>query len=331
VREPALPDGVPQPLDNELLAWAAGFFDGEGSTIARSYSRRPGYRQLEVGVPQSGHAGVPEVLTKFRLAMLSVGHIRPQRSDGMWKWSVEGRLVSELVLALMWPWLGTVKRAQASDALDVIDAQYADGRVRMRPARYRPALVAHIDARASDASHLDLAWAAGFLDAEGYFGVPKGYIRKDGTRGLVVRASATQHGESYVPADVLVRLRTVLARGRIERHGEVDDFKWATEGILNVRAVLESVRPWLGSVKLNQAIRAIDAVESSRVRGDAERCLRGHLYDRVYVRPDGRIHRICNTCDRMRERAERLSQGIVPRVFKHPERRLEDPLLPYAA
>lgn len=60
VREPSLPTDVPRPLDQELLAWAAGFFDGEGTTIAKRDTRRPNYTQLDVSVPQTGRGAVPE-------------------------------------------------------------------------------------------------------------------------------------------------------------------------------------------------------------------------------------------------------------------------------
>ena len=46
-------DCVPGKIDPLELAWAAGFFDGEGTTMARSTSDRPGYRQLNLTVPQS--------------------------------------------------------------------------------------------------------------------------------------------------------------------------------------------------------------------------------------------------------------------------------------
>ncbi len=84
MREPLLPPNVPQPLDQELLAWAAGFFDGEGTTIARTDKRRPGYFQLDVSVPQAGRSGIPAVLTRFRRAMLGVGKIYVDR-HGVYK------------------------------------------------------------------------------------------------------------------------------------------------------------------------------------------------------------------------------------------------------
>src|SRR5437773_3792330 len=62
-------------LDRAELAWAAGFFDGEGSTIARTLTSRPGYHQLNVTVPQSGRDGIPAVLLRFQRVMLGMGHI----------------------------------------------------------------------------------------------------------------------------------------------------------------------------------------------------------------------------------------------------------------
>jgi hypothetical protein len=314
---PSLPDGIPQPLDRELLAWAAGFFDGEGSTIARTDRRRPDYVQLEVSVPQSGVAGVPEVLFKFQRAMLGVGRIVSQPGRVMHKWSGGGRVTNEMSLALMWPWLGAVKRAQAVAAIEIVDRRFAEGRRRVRAPRYRPTFAAHERVPMSDAGRLELAWVAGFLDAEGYFGLPRKYERRDGSIGFALRVSATQHGLPHVPADVLVRLQQAIGFGRIECHGEVDDFKWAAEGSVNVRAVFEAVRPWLGSVKIAQATSALVMATSSRVRGDSEHCNRGHVYDRTYVRPDGTIHRICNACDRLTERAKRAATGSKPRELRN--------------
>ena len=105
---------IRDPLD---FAWAAGFFDGEGSTIARSTSDRPGYRQLNICVPQSGHEGIPLVLVRFRRVMFELGTISGPGTDGMYFWRVFGREEVLLVLSLMWPYLGVVKRTQAEQAI----------------------------------------------------------------------------------------------------------------------------------------------------------------------------------------------------------------------
>src|SRR5438046_100478 len=71
-------------LDRAELAWAAGFFDGEGSTIARTLTSRPGYHQLNVTVPQSGRDGIPAVLLRFQRVMLGMGHISGPSDVGIY-------------------------------------------------------------------------------------------------------------------------------------------------------------------------------------------------------------------------------------------------------
>lgn len=325
VYEPVLPANVPQPLDQELLAWAAGFFDGEGSTIARTDGRRPHYYQLQVSVPQLGREQVPAVLVKFQRAMLGTGRISPQERD-LYRWSAGGRLGCEMSLALMWPWLGAVKREQAQLAMERVDSQWALSRREPRSPRTLPTFVAHSPIPQSEPGRLEFAWAAGFLDGEGYFGLPRQYQRVDGTRGYVIRASATQHGQPGVQPAVLEKLLSVLG-GRIERHGEIDDFKWVTEGLASVGHVLEEVRAWLGPVKTSQAEEALETALMARARGDSQRCKRGHLYDTVRLRADGTIHRTCSACARALEKAKRAAGGSKPRSLKNPP---ADPTRTYA-
>lgn len=319
MREPVLPDGVPQPLNPELLAWAAGFFDGEGSTFAKNEKRRPDYWQLQISVPQSGEGRTPEVLERFRTAALGTGRIDPPNEEGVYAWRARGRVDAELALALMWPYLGTVKRSQALAALTKVDAQYVSGVVKKRPPRYRPTLAPHPQVVApQSAVELDLAWAAGFLDAEGWFGVVHGRPRKDATPTFRIRVSAPQHSHDGKEPEVLTRLRAVLGIGTIERHGEADDFKWVAYGPDAVATVLALTRSWLGAVKLAQADEAFDKWSAQpRVRSRSDfTCARGHVYDGVLLTASGRIRKYCNACARMAERARRAARGGKPRTVR---------------
>ena len=94
--------------------------------------------------------------------------------------------------------------------MDIVERQYMDGARRRLPPRYRPDLVAHDAPRDNDPRRLEFAWVAGFLDAEGYFGLPKQYERRDGSAGFCTRVSATQHGLPNVPAEVLLRVHRVM-------------------------------------------------------------------------------------------------------------------------
>jgi hypothetical protein len=307
-------------LDPTELAWAAGFFDGEGSTIARSYASRPLYRQLNVTVPQSGHDGVPLVLVRFQKVMSGMGRISGPEADSLYMLRYGAREEVRLVLALMWPYLGEVKRTQATRAIELVEQQYASGAVRQRSARRRPPEVPALHAR-TDAD-IERAWAAGFLDAEGCFGLARSGARRKGPDWYRIRVSASQHGAVGSPAAVLFRLQRALnGIGRIECHGEPDDFRWCAEGVESVERVLEITRPWLGYEKSAEAATALERFGAqTRLKGDAVRCVRGHEYSYTAFR-SGRTRRICNACARLQDRRERARQGIPPRAFKNIARR----------
>ena len=179
------------------------------------------------------------------------------------QWRVTDHSQARATIALLRPWIGPVKRGQAARALAAVDTQYALGRVRGRPGRRRSPIIIPPVRRGILGSvarrRLDRAWAAGFLDAEGCFGLARARPRVGGLPWYRIRAPAAQHGEVGTPALVLRRLHRIIAVGRIERHGEPDDYKWVSEGIPAVQRVLEVVGPWLGSAKREQARYAIAA------------------------------------------------------------------------
>ena len=259
--------------------------------------------RLLLSVGQAGGALPPAVLTRFRTVVDGRGHVSSRQSGGMYVWRASRRADAEEILRRLWPYLGPVKRAQAARALGVVC-----GVVPADPSSVRERV-------------LQLAWAAGFLDADGSFGVSRKMRRTDGVQALRIRVSASQHGAEDRPAEVLTRLCAVLGVGRIERHGDPDDHRWVAEGETAVRAVLAQVRPFLGTVRRSQAEAALARYAARpRARGDRERCLRGHPYDRR--RRNGRG--VCLTCRRLRERLARAAQGIAPRAFRDPRRRYTD-------
>ncbi|HEV2250831.1 MAG TPA: hypothetical protein VGT60_10035 [Candidatus Limnocylindria bacterium] len=308
----------------ERLAWAGGFFDGEGSTFARSLAARPGYLQLNVVVAQSGAFVVPEVLVRFDEALPGLGQIsRP--SGGMFYWRATDYSGSRAVLQLLRPWIGTVKRDQANTAIAAVETQYSSGRYRARPGRRRTGIAperAPASITAAQRVRLDRAWAAGFLDGEGCFGLVRSHPRVGGRPWYRIRASSTQHGAVGIPAPVLRKLLRVVRVGHIECHGEPDDFKWVAEGVSAIEHVLKVVGPWLGAVKRAQARDVMAAFTAQvRLKGGSTQCIRGHTYDRVARRRNGTVHRRCNACARLLGRRTRAALGIPPRPFKNPARR----------
>lgn len=103
-------------VNRENLAWAAGFFDGEGTVGCR---KGPKKVQLQLKVGQAD----PETLEKF-LDAIGFGKIygpythdkRPNRKP-MWNYTVTKHEHVQAAIAMMWPFLGTIKREDALRAL----------------------------------------------------------------------------------------------------------------------------------------------------------------------------------------------------------------------
>jgi hypothetical protein len=308
----------------EELAWAAGFFDGEGTTIARTDSDRPGYHQLQITVPQCGRDGVPGVLLRFQRAVLGMGFIEPPDKRAVYRWRARGFVDAQATIALLWCFLGPVKRAQATTALRTVVGQYRTGLYVTRGPRAPEARTPHAPhpppARV-DGQELELAWAAGLFDAEGWFGLKRSRSRIAAPDWYRLRASVSQHGQIGHSPAVLVRFADAVGTGRIERHGEADDFKWVCERFSEIGSVVDALARWLSPAKRGQAHAAFDRFRQQvRVHGDNERCARGHLYDAYRMSTAGMRH-VCNACARRRDRAKRAARGIAPRQFKNVARR----------
>ncbi|TMC69037.1 MAG: hypothetical protein E6J13_12190 [Chloroflexi bacterium] len=130
-RTPARPRGFPisapgaaASTDEQSRAWAAGLFDGEGSTELHT-RRTPGrtWFSLRSRVSQCDARGIPAVLQHFQ-AVTGFGRIDgPTSGEGYenaYKWDA-GADDTLRVLPLIWPWLGTVKRVQAIDVIKSVD------------------------------------------------------------------------------------------------------------------------------------------------------------------------------------------------------------------
>ena len=89
-------------------AWAAGLFDGEGSSYLLKHRTHPGYLVGELAVTQSSLVGSPEVLRRFA-AVVEAGYIAGpfvQRSatKDVYRWKAGARSDVEKVVAGLWPW-----------------------------------------------------------------------------------------------------------------------------------------------------------------------------------------------------------------------------------
>jgi hypothetical protein len=133
-------------INREMLAWAAGFFDGEGCTYITNvkYKGVTGtyvYPGIRMSLDQGGDEAI-ELLSKFREATGNVGHIylpkkvsQKENRKPMFKWHVSGIDKCQIVYSALWPFLSNTKREQiikaATVALDHI--RNPPGRLRGAP------------------------------------------------------------------------------------------------------------------------------------------------------------------------------------------------------
>ena len=111
-RPAGLPKG-PVRIDRTELAWAAGLFVGEGDITASS-----GGWEVHLHVSQSGEVDrAPDLLVRFREAVSCMGFVEgPQFRPGRmpkWRFRASGYEIVQAIVAMLWPWLGSVKKAQA--------------------------------------------------------------------------------------------------------------------------------------------------------------------------------------------------------------------------
>ena len=98
---------------NEDLAWAAGFYDGEGSTTIHRKGKHA-YPRCTVAQKHTG------VLEKFQ-RIVGCGTISFKEATATHNechyWQARSHAETEMVIGLLWPWLGTQKREQAERRL----------------------------------------------------------------------------------------------------------------------------------------------------------------------------------------------------------------------
>lgn len=115
------------------LAWASGFFVGEGYVGA---SRSSGSRMIQISIAQASTGGAPDTLLRFREAV-GVGAIRgPRLLSSPWsrlpqyEWRTQSYEGVQATVALLWRWLDERKRAQAIESF----RRYHDRAGPLRPA-----------------------------------------------------------------------------------------------------------------------------------------------------------------------------------------------------
>jgi hypothetical protein len=109
---------------SEELAWAGGFFDGEGSTCLDKHRTHADFFVPVLYVPQAATTGVAPELVRLQNAV-GIGTISglrtskpPRKPYRRWRVFTIDKVFR--TLHLIWPFIGAVKRAQAQRAMQVV-------------------------------------------------------------------------------------------------------------------------------------------------------------------------------------------------------------------
>lgn len=276
-----------QPKD---LAWAAGFIDGDGCFTGAGHKS---HRSLAVQQVER------EPLDRL-VAILGVGRvIGPVRNNGFgsrpqWRYNLYAARNLRLAMECLWPFLSGPKREQIRRLFE--------------SARAIPQFLEHAPHRGGPRSQVELAWAAGFFDAEGCF---------CHTSASVLSATLLQ-----TDPEPLERFRVAVGGlgkvyGPYRNNNGVSKrpyWQYHATGHQKVQAILAMLSFQLGDSKRRQGIAALQK---------ARFCRRGH--------PKHQGHKACRYCTAeywARRRKERGSarESAVPyllcrrhRVHSRPE------------
>lgn len=283
-------------LDEHELAWAAGFFDGDGwAALVRARRRSRGQPHAQIN--QSSLTGVPEVLLRFRDAV-GVGRIGgPKIEEGrepLYRWVASSRGDVLRAGTLIGPWLSQAKRDQFASAVGLrFEAEPIDS----------------------------FAWAAGLFDAEGSTSLSD---HRSHAGYKAIEASMTQLSAAGEPQELL-RFRATIGLGY--NNGPYTQagarelvYRWRLHTADGIRLLVHLLQPWLGSVKRDQALQALSLVDSEPLlpRGSVDwgfhktHCIHGHEYAAARVRPyvprspggvERRASKQCLACVREQARA----------------------------
>ena len=107
-------------LDYDEIAWAGGFFEGEGCFGLGGPTRR----SLQITASQKTR----EPLDRLRAALGNAGTIRRKahKKSAYFEWQVGGVTQGRLIIRLLWPGLSTRRRAQAQKLLDIEPLPHAN-------------------------------------------------------------------------------------------------------------------------------------------------------------------------------------------------------------
>lgn len=227
--------------DHEV-AWAAGVFDGDGTACGYVAKGRRS-RTVQITVYQA----TTPILERFQRAMDGNGGIYGPYRGRLFHWTTKRSDAVSLVCARLWPNLGAEKRAQLRTAV-----------------AGHPVLEHALGGERPSTPPNEVAWAAGFFDAEGSVTLPKA-----GPPVLEIPQAEVYGG----PSKSLFRFLAAVGVGRISGPrivpspwSRVPQYRWVAGSIADVTAVMDLLSPMLGFEKRDAIRRALNAYDERKSR-----------------------------------------------------------------
>jgi hypothetical protein len=237
-------------MDIRHVAWAAGFFEAEGSISHHLPTGRRTPRPT-LDVSQRGDGIPPAVLVRFR-EIVGCGSLFGPYRGYLYYWRTHDAGLITSTLVLLWPWLSPERREQIRATLRAV------------PALWCAEMLGDIfDDRVSRSLDPELAraWAGGFFEGDGSIGA---YSLRSRTRPRpVLSASISQASAAGVPTS-LTRFRETIRIGRIRGPiaprgwSRQPQYRWEASGS-GVEAAMSPLLPWLVGPKRDQVEAAISA------------------------------------------------------------------------
>lgn len=230
-------------MQTDEVAWAAGFFDAEGTASSSKRLDRPS-RERQMAVYQGGRYEIPEALLRFQRAVGGRGNITGPYRERLFHWSTKKHSAFDEVMSLLWPWLSECKRAQLQRATEGAGRMMPLGCVSTGPTPQRSRTT-------------ELAWVAGFFDGEGYIGA-------NGVPGRrTIEISIAQASAGDLPM-TLSRVALVLGVGSLRGPrilpspwSKLPQYVWCANAFEDVQFATALLWRWLGPVKRAQAREAL--------------------------------------------------------------------------
>lgn len=232
---------------DEDVAWAAGFFEGEGTISGYGRRDRPS-RTVQITAYETSLRGRPLLLERFQQIVGGGSIVGPYRGR-LYHWTTKKIATVGAVSSLLWRHLSPERRDQFRSAF-----------------RGSPRFEALADGLSSPVAkgglpfdRCELAWAAGLFDGEGSITLPP--AGHGAPRLELPQASADGH-----PHSSLLRLHHVVGVGRISgprylksSWSKLPQCRWEATSFESAQAVIAMLWPYLGRVKRDEAHGAFAA------------------------------------------------------------------------